>query len=62
MAARKKPRKTQSKKISKSKPLGWKTRDEDEVARRTTRGEKESFTIKGTSKNLKYRGISPSNI
>jgi len=46
MAARKKPRKTRSKKISKSKPLGWKTSDEDEVVRRTTRGEKESFTIK----------------
>ena len=45
MVARKKARKAQEKKTLKPKPLGWNTSDEDEIARRIARGEKEPFTI-----------------
>lgn len=46
MTARKKPGKTERKKTSRPKPVGWNTTDEDEIARRAARAEKESFAIK----------------
>lgn len=61
MVARKKARKAQEKKTLKPKPLGWNTSDEDEIARRIARGEKESFTIKlvkGSSEVFANRSVS----
>lgn len=46
MAARTTSRKPARTKTSRSKPLGWNTTDEDEIARRVARAEKEAFNIR----------------
>jgi len=61
MVARKKSRKTQEKKTLRPKSLGWNTSDEDEIALRIKRGEKESLTIKlanGGSEAFADRSVS----